>query len=157
MGYNNAIDVARYVVLKYWNSGLLTTNLKLQKILYYIQGYSFKFCNEAAFPEAIYKWPYGPVVPEVYFEYSHLGAKVIPGLSDDLSNSVMDCIKCNKELKSVLDKVINGSYELNATTMVGMTHKEDPWKNAQDSGIISTTSIRLYFDENDPLHIGGVA
>ena len=60
-----AHDVATYIISEYWKRGEIITNLKLQKILYYIQGYAYRFCNMAAFSEDIYKWPYGPVVPDV--------------------------------------------------------------------------------------------
>ena len=53
----NAIDIARYIVQKNAEEDNAITNLKLQKILYYVQGYSFKQLGEAAFDDPIYKWP----------------------------------------------------------------------------------------------------
>ena len=52
------------------NNNIRISNLKLQKILYYIQGYAIKETHEPAFDAEIHNWQYGPVVEEVYFEYN---------------------------------------------------------------------------------------
>ena len=50
------------------------TNLKLQKTLYYVQGYYLYRFGKPLFDDEIVNWAYGPVVPEAYFEFCSYGA-----------------------------------------------------------------------------------
>ena len=49
------------------------TNMKLQKMLYYQQGFHLAYFGEPLFDEEIEAWMYGPVVPSVYDEYKSNG------------------------------------------------------------------------------------
>jgi uncharacterized phage-associated protein len=110
-----------------------------------------KRCNEVAFTEAIYKWPYGPVVPDVYFEYNSFRANTIPEPSDLEMKTVFEKLSEDKATKSVVDDVIKKSYGFKATQLVEKTHSEDPWKFSADSSIISPEIIKCYFINHDPL------
>ncbi len=150
---NGVLDVSKYVISSYWKSGNTITNLKLQKILYYIQGYTLKRCNEIMFPEAIYKWPYGPVVPEAYFAYSNAGsAPLIEPNEGELHASLM---RLNRDItfKSIIDLVAKKTYALRATELVDKTHSEYPWRSTADREIIPVPIIAQYFISNDPLGI----
>lgn len=152
---SNAHDVAKYVIYKYWQNGSIITNLKLQKILYYIQGYSFKKCNEAAYREKIYRWPYGPVVPDVYFEYNQFGAAPISEPENEEILGVLSRLKRDKALLSVIDQVIKVSYNYSAAALVDKTHQESPWVKTCDSEIIDPALIATFFHGHDPLEIEG--
>lgn len=43
--------------------------MKLQKLLYYVQGFHIAVFNRPLFNEDIEAWMYGPVVPAVYEYY----------------------------------------------------------------------------------------
>lgn len=45
------------------------TNMKLNKLLYFAQGYYLKKYGRPLFDNAIEAWEHGPVVPEVYSAY----------------------------------------------------------------------------------------
>ena len=49
----NACELSKYVILKAAISGKSITHLKLQKILYYLQGEHFKAFGRPLFPERI--------------------------------------------------------------------------------------------------------
>lgn len=149
----DVLDVAAYVINKYWLHGSPITNLKLQKILYYIQGYCLRRNNAPAFFERIYRWPYGPVVPEVYFNYNASRAKAIPELSAEHVDKLSKVFKKDRSVTKVFDDVIAKSYSLTAVQMVEMTHKEEPWMQAKDSSVISIEAIASYFGSNDPLNL----
>lgn len=136
-------------VITYANQcGFPVTNLKLQKTLYYLQGYYAKTCGEELFLEEIEHWPYGPVVPTVYFEYCSFGANAISiPLSDEPFGGF--CAEEKNVLKAVVDKCLS----LTARELVGKTHKEFPWKSTQASEIIPFNAILHYFKENNPLEI----
>ena len=72
----NVSDVSRYVI-KYSNDkGYGISNLKLQKILYFIQAYFLINTpnGNPCFKEKIEAWDFGPVVPEAYREYEQYGS-----------------------------------------------------------------------------------
>ena len=57
----NIIEASRYLVyLSYKNMKSLTP-LKLQKILYLSQGWSYVWDREPMFKECFHAWQYGPV------------------------------------------------------------------------------------------------
>ena len=57
-----------------WTRGDLMTNLRLQKLLYFAQGWHLARFGRPLFDASIEAWPYGPVVPEVYRAYKEYGA-----------------------------------------------------------------------------------
>ena len=55
------------------DEGELFSNMKLQKLLYYVQGFHIAVFNRPLFNEDIEAWMYGPVVPAVYEYYQENG------------------------------------------------------------------------------------
>ena len=149
----DVLDVAAYVVNEYWVNGSPITNLKLQKILYYIQGYTLRRHGSPAFSEGIYKWPYGPVVPQVYFNYNYSRSKGIPELSDEHSRKLEKIFRRDSATTRIIDEVITKSFSFSAVQLVQMTHAESPWKAANDSELIPLGAIASYFGSNDPLNL----
>lgn len=149
------LDVAKYIVYKHWKDGKIISNLRLQKILYYVQGYATKRCNEAAFGEAIYRWPYGPVVPEAYFAYNKYRSQPIPEPCDVDMQRTFGELRRDPAVISVIDSVVQQSYQYSSADLVGMTHMELPWRSVEDSHIIPLSSIQFYFANHDPLAFEG--
>lgn len=74
-----AIDVARYfLALADEEAGDLVSNLKLQKLLYYAQGFHLAMTGRPLFDEPIQAWMHGPVVPAVYHAFKVYGSGPIP-------------------------------------------------------------------------------
>ena len=76
----NVLDVSRYVINYSNEKDYGISNLKLQKILYFIQAY-FLISTPNGMPcfrEKIEAWDFGPVVPEAYREYKQYGSTDIP-------------------------------------------------------------------------------
>ncbi|MGA7027993.1 MAG: type II toxin-antitoxin system antitoxin SocA domain-containing protein, partial [Candidatus Acidiferrales bacterium] len=68
-------DVARYfLALVDEDAGDSLSNLKLQKLVYYAQGFHLALYGEPLFPEVIRAWRHGPVVPELYHALKQFGA-----------------------------------------------------------------------------------
>ena len=63
-----ALDIANKILAKAFcsNSEELISNVKLQKLLYYQQGFHLACFGAPLFDEEIEAWMYGPVVPSVY-------------------------------------------------------------------------------------------
>lgn len=77
----NVLDVCRYVINYSNDKDYIISNLKLQKILYFIQAYFLINKNNACFKEIIEAWDFGPVIPKAYSEYKQYGGGHIPSIS----------------------------------------------------------------------------
>ena len=137
-----AKDVAEYLL---WIQGdgkeceEFITPLKLQKLLYYCQGFSLAINSKALFPEMIYAWDHGPVVPTIYHDYKANGAGPIPQPVD------FNLKRLSKQEKELIDMVWNVFKKYSALALREFTHHEPPWKNAKKNGLISKGSMREYF------------
>lgn len=122
------------------NGGDAMTNLRLQKLLYYEQGYHLALFGTPLFNEDIESWMYGPVVPTVYNEFSKYGKNVLP-----VPESV---IELSDKEERLFNQVFDSLREFSAIGLMNLTHKEAPWKNAfpHDRGtIINKDSMKEFF------------
>ena len=142
----NAITLSNYIINNFKKQGATITNLKLQKVLYYVQGYSLKVFGKPAFQEEIYCWPYGPVVPTSYYEYNRSGAHQLEptGAGD---------VYLEPYQKTIFERVLNACMPIPSSVLVDMTHAEHPWKYTGIGEIISKDNIASYFNTNNPLNI----
>ena len=146
-----ASDLAKYIIYECSNERQNPiSNLQLQKILYYIQGYFYKRFDIPAFEDKISCWTFGPVVPEVYFEYNIYGANKITNYLDEDSDEIIK-ISNNRDYKKCISSVIGKCLRFSPSQLVEKTHSETPWKKAEASKTISESNIRNYFLRNDPL------
>ena len=142
----NVIELSNYIIAEFENRKAPITNLKLQKVLYYIQGYFMKSFGREAFKDEIYCWTYGPVVPMSYFEYNRNG-------SDFLYPAFEPAISLLETERNLIEKIIEKCREIPSSKLVAMTHDEFPWKNANMGSIIPKQSIKSFFAIADPLEI----
>ncbi|GMB02265.1 type II toxin-antitoxin system antitoxin SocA domain-containing protein [Pelosinus sp. IPA-1] len=122
------------------------TNLKLQKLLYYAQGFFMASNNnDMLFRDELQAWVHGPVCHEVYTRYKEYGFNEIPKSNDE--------VILPEEVTKVLDRVWNvfGSY--NGSQLEYLTHRESPWIKARNglkpweisNNPIDPEEIRHYF------------
>jgi uncharacterized phage-associated protein len=114
------------------------SNLKLQKLLYYAQGFHLAIYDKPLFPEAIKKWAHGPVVPQIYHLYKEHGSNPIPLTQVNLNDY-------SKEQKELLDEVYSVYGQFTAAKLRQMTHQEPPWSDAPENGEISQESMKKFF------------
>jgi uncharacterized phage-associated protein len=55
-----------FLRLQTGDAGDAISNMKLQKLLYYAQGFALAILGNPLFPEDFEKWTFGPVLPVVY-------------------------------------------------------------------------------------------
>ena len=139
----SAMGIAKYFLsLGDEEAGDTISNLKLQKLLYYAQGFHLAVFGSPLFEDEIEAWTHGPVVPSVYHEFKNYGGSTIPGQAG------FDPADISEETRGLLDEVYNVYGQFSAWKLRNMTHEEEPWKNAYDSmpgGIISNNSMKEYF------------
>lgn len=136
-----AIDVGRYFLSRVdEESGDSISNLKLQKLLYYAQGFHLAAFDSPLFPETIEAWAHGPVVPEVYRQLKRFGANPVE-LPDDID---LDEVFGERE-KELLDEVFSVYGQFSAAALRNMSHDEPPWKQTAQGCTISHDLMRDYF------------
>lgn len=121
------------------------THLKLQKLLYYMQGFCLAKTGSPLFMENIEAWKLGPVVREVWYECKDFGAEILPiGDYQQLySRMVFDDYQL-----SMMRWVYSIRGHLTGRELVDKTHTERPWIRAWSKGrggIISPPSMARYF------------
>lgn len=136
----SARDVARYFLAKADpDAGDTISNLKLQKLCYYAQGFALALAGKPLFPETIEAWEHGPVVPTLYHAYKSNGSSAIPPEPIDLQTYP-------SAVAELLDDVYKVYGQYSAWKLRNMTHDEPPWKDARaGDGIITHTSMQQYF------------
>src|SRR5829696_6466136 len=80
-------------------SGDLISNLKLQKLVYYAQGFHLTTKGRPLFKENIEAWVHGPVVPELYHAFKDCGSSAIPAPKE------LDLVIYDADTKEILDEV----------------------------------------------------
>ncbi|MBR1786714.1 MAG: DUF4065 domain-containing protein [Paludibacteraceae bacterium] len=123
------------------DEGELLSNLKLQKLLYYEQGYHLAAFGTPLFDEDIEAWMYGPVVPSVYEHFKAFGNK---GIEGDFPN-----IQLSEKEENLFEDVYDTYCELSAIGLMRQTHSETPWTSVQPGkgNIISKESMKEYFSQ----------
>lgn len=134
------MDAACYLIyLSYTTNCSSLTPLKLQKLLYLAQGWSYVWDGRPLFSSQFEAWQYGPVNTEVYNHFKGYGRGEIPRCE---GIDRVDDIEAEETLEAIWDSY--GSYS--AFELVELTHKQQPWKKAYDSGgVIPNEDIRQYF------------
>lgn len=158
----NALDVSRYVINYSNDKDYGISNLKLQKILYFIQAYFLISTPDGSpcFEEKIEAWDFGPVVPVVYHEYKQFGSTDIPPVlsyiefdEDNIWNSErkrFDSAIIASNHKTMINAVVDQFADYSATDLVALTHNQAPWVDAyvpRMNNEITLEAIKEYFCE----------
>jgi len=137
-----AKDVADYFLsMSDEEAGDLLSNLKLQKLAYYAQGFHLALFDKPLFPESIQAWTHGPVVPDLYHRFKEYGSGAIPVQTFDPS-SMDDCVR------SLLDEVYSVYGQYSAWKLRNLTHDEPTWVDAYrnaPSSEITHDSMKAFF------------
>jgi len=139
----SAADVASYfLATQPEGAGERISNLKLQKLCYYAQGFHLAIFEKPLFGERVNAWAHGPVVPELYHRYKQFGDGPIDVPAD------VDFSRYDEEAKDLLDEVSQVYGQFSAWKLRSLTHDEPPWKQARklgDGAEISESSMADYF------------
>lgn len=139
----NAIDIARYVIFHENQAGKIISNLRLQKLLYFIQAQFLVAHHEPCFSDRIEAWDFGPVVPNVYHEYKIFGSSNIPARQNNNSNTI-----CKNDC-TLIDNILQQASKYSTSQLVSITHNQKPWKNAYTriyDNEITNADILNYFE-----------
>lgn len=135
-------DVAAYTLQRLGK----THTLKLQKLLYYMQGWTLVATDEPLFTEEIRAFEKGPVVYNLWS--AHRSTRwfergAVAGNADRIPD----------ELRPILDAVLEFYERFDRFQLVDKTHEEQPWKDAWESALahrgnrITPEAMRTFFVE----------
>ena len=144
MAITSVKDVSKIVIQK---SAEPISNLKLQKLLYYVQGWSLALYDRLAFHEEIQAWVHGPVVPAAFYEYKHYRWNPIEVPTEVVAIS-------EGESSHVAD-VLSVYGKFTATQLERISHEESPWRdartglepNAISQVVITPESMKAFFSQ----------
>ncbi len=124
------------------------TQMRLHKLMYYVQGWSLTERGEPMFPDRIEAWTHGPVVPTLYPVYrDHENQAIPPGEADEAGLAEPD--------RAFVRSIWERYKRFSATELRRRTHAETPWLTARD-GLsddasskreISHESMRSFFEQ----------
>lgn len=118
----SVFPVAEYLLwLDVEHGGDGISNMKLQKLAYYAQGFHLALFDEPLFDECIEAWDHGPVVPPLYSVYKANGRSPIDPPSHVPS--------LDERTSGLLDEVFDVYGRYSAWHLRSMTHDESPWKD----------------------------
>lgn len=139
----SVLDVAKYfLTLGEEEAGDLLSNLKLQKLCYYAQGFHLAMHGSPLFDNTIEAWTHGPVVPELYHAYKEYGAGAVP-MPQGFNVESIDV-----DARDLLNDVYNTYGQFSAWKLRNMTHDEAPWVHAYSQApgtVISQQAMADFF------------
>lgn len=162
MAYD-VLEVSRHIINYSNEKEYEISNLKLQKLLYFVQAYFLldSAGKRSCFNEKIEAWDFGPVVPVAYHEFKRYGSGNIPSVKSYLNFEDKDDIwsikrvsfnddKINLNDKSLINAVVDEFSSFSATSLIELTHKQEPWMSVyrqHENNEITCESLMEYFNE----------
>lgn len=120
-------------IVKYCNDNRIPiTNLKLQKILYFLQKEYFKNNDALLFNETFMAFEYGPVMYSEWKKYSKFGKSNLTVLSNTK-------IKVDTETIKLISKYLR----IDVWKLVDLSHEEIPWRENSDYYFSEISNERL--------------
>lgn len=159
-------DVARYVLLASDKANHPASNLRLQKLLYFTDGYYMAMHGEKSdlFRENFCAWKYGPAVREAYFLFMPNGADRIPkeqyenketaSFNEATRRYIFISSPWNQDIiseedRGFIDNIVKLLARYDDFTLVDISHDpKGPWANhfnGDSRSIIPKEEIRQYF------------
>jgi len=137
----SVLDVARLFISLSSGDDSGISNLKLQKLTYYAQGFHLAlFDGKPLFNENIEAWTHGPVVPELYHHYKKFGKGPID------AEAIVFIEELTPEQISLVEEVHEVFGQFSAWKLRDMTHEEAPWLSHEaDASVIPHDELLEYF------------
>lgn len=133
----SAIDISNYIIDKCNKENIFINNLKLNKLLYFVQKEHLKKYNRILFIEELLPYRYGASVENVYRVFKYYGR-------DNINEPIDKLIDINEESKEIIDSTILKYKDCKPMEMVILSRKEESYKKAikEKSDIIKIEWIK---------------
>ena len=123
------------------------TNMKINKLLYYAQGYHFRQFGAPLFEDDIEAWERGPVIASVYEKYKRFGNQPVEGWNEDELSEISEATS------DMFVNLVREYGKMSADELSDMTHEAGaPWSQVytgpDSHDKIPLNSIKDYFTGN---------
>ncbi len=163
----NVIDVSSYIINYSNQINHPINNLKLQKLLYYVQTATLVETGRKCFNSKIIAWQFGPVVPEAYRYYEEYGRNNIPNQdgyktikldNKTLRMSYAQPVEVGYTIKRIIRNVVDSYLSIiNPLELSKKTRKEGPWKTTSLNQEIKCSKISEYYQKQQRLIYGNLS
>jgi len=145
--------IAYTFVKKGIDEGKFVTQMKLQKLVYFAQGYHLVKYHKPLIKENFQAWKYGPVIPDIYRDFKLYGSSPITNTTSYVPS---DSVRTPYFLDAEALDTINYAWEVlknfSAMSLSNWTHQPDgPWAKVyvpdERSTPIGNDDIQQYFEK----------
>lgn len=128
----NPKAIANFFIEKARAQGVPLDPMKLQKLVYYANGWYAGYTGNMLLNEPIEAWPYGPVIQSLYHEFKKYGRNPVGELATELDAKSWDFITVqppeDENLRSFLTSIWNSYSGYSGIALSEMTHAPGgPW------------------------------
>lgn len=128
---NTVENVCDYVISSVIEAGESLNNLKLQKLLYYVQAWHLVFENSPLIDEKFEAWVHGPVSREVFSRFASEKSLYSDVLIGDVRPDFTPASLTDSQREHI-DRVLSVYAKFSGSQLEEMTHREDPWVKARN-------------------------
>jgi uncharacterized phage-associated protein len=143
----NIYDLCTYIIYYSNTQSYDISNLKLQKLLYFLQAHYLVTQYQPLFTTPIEAWSVGPIIPSVYKKYAAYGSGNIP---IDTTTEPLLLPELSAPDKQTISEIVDHFADYTATDLVYITQNQAPWKrsyNPTKHNVIPLKVIYKYFAE----------
>lgn len=122
------------------------SQMKVMKLLYYIQAASLSISGKRMFDNDIVAWKYGPVVEAVHRKYS--GCRGIVNSNYPITPQDLEDYKelqADEQASSILNSIYDVYGYSSAYDLMRQTHSEKPWQQTPHNGVIKDKYIKDFY------------
>ncbi|MBQ8133492.1 MAG: DUF4065 domain-containing protein [Clostridia bacterium] len=119
-GLYDVRQIAHFIVNYSNKSGKPISNLQLQKLLYFLWIEYYKMTKQYLFADEFSAWKFGPVIPEVYYEFCAYGGLPITEFFDV---ELKQAQSKNNDEESII-KFVDKYSAANPFDLVSESHKQ---------------------------------
>ena len=160
----NVIDVSSYIINYSNQINHPINNLKLQKLLYYVQAATLVEAGRKCFNSKIVAWQFGPAIPKAYHYYEEYGRNNIPNQggyktikldNKTLRMSYTQPAEIDYTIKRIIRNVVDSYLNItNPLELSKKTRKKSPWKTTPLNQEIQCSKIGEYYQKQPRLIYG---
>ena len=148
----SALQVAEFFLAKNDPSlGDRITPLKLQKLLYYAQGYALATLGRPLFDEIIKAWDLGPVCVSIYHRFKTAGNNPIDRVYKNSAEAAAALKAARKPFSSeemdLLENIFACYGGYTAGALSDMSHETAPWQDAFPDRVIGQKAMKKFFSD----------
>lgn len=136
----NVLRVSNLIIDTAKRNGQELTNLKLQKILFFLQGFYLSEYGDRLINGTFSRWQYGPVEKDAYDYFKSSGSSWLTDEAFDFSTDTFKIIPIrpisaddigNDRFKT-LEKILAKMLDISAWRLVELTHNDPSWSDYED-------------------------